>query len=72
MQLTKKKMILEHLVVGKLTKGNNVNQVIVWIDIQKIHMWNINFYRAYGFTYVQNCVYGIKHLLMTCYLVLLV
>ncbi|CAM0913117.1 unnamed protein product [Alopecurus aequalis] len=26
MQLTKKKMILEHLVVGKLTKGNNVNQ----------------------------------------------
>jgi chromodomain-helicase-DNA-binding protein 4 len=29
MQLTKKKMILEHLVVGKLTKGNNVNQVIL-------------------------------------------
>jgi SNF2 family DNA or RNA helicase len=29
MQLTKKKMILEHLVVGRLTKANNVNQVIV-------------------------------------------
>ncbi|KAL6606072.1 hypothetical protein ACP70R_041725 [Stipagrostis hirtigluma subsp. patula] len=26
MQLTKKKMILEHLVVGRLTKANNVNQ----------------------------------------------
>jgi SNF2 family DNA or RNA helicase len=29
MQLTKKKMILEHLVVGRLTKANNVNQVII-------------------------------------------
>lgn len=27
MQLTKKKMILEHLVVGRLTKANIVNQV---------------------------------------------
>ncbi|KAG2609908.1 hypothetical protein PVAP13_4KG075700 [Panicum virgatum] len=26
MQLTKKKMILEHLIVGRLTKANNVNQ----------------------------------------------
>nr|CAB3469615.1 unnamed protein product [Digitaria exilis] len=26
MQLTKKKMVLEHLVVGRLTKANNVNQ----------------------------------------------
>jgi chromodomain-helicase-DNA-binding protein 4 len=37
MQLTKKKMILEHLVVGKLTKGNNVNQVIVRISILIFH-----------------------------------
>lgn len=29
MQLTKKKMVLEHLVVGRLTKANNVNQVTV-------------------------------------------
>lgn len=29
MQLTKKKMVLEHLVVGRLTKGTNIVQVIL-------------------------------------------
>ena len=37
MQLTKKKMILEHLVVGRLTKASNVNQVTAWIAILMIH-----------------------------------
>ena len=55
MQLTKKKMILEHLVVGRLTKANNVNQVtmvatnlMVGRNFVKHQFWLI----FYGLTYV--------------------
>ena len=37
MQMTKKKMVLEHLVVGKL-KTQNINQVFTFLDVFDINL----------------------------------